>query len=304
MMHKVPPGTRQTPRSLHAVVLGPLTLGCESSRGKRPAADSMTPPPIRLLSTDFDGTLFAEFEAPPVPHALQELIGQLQAGGVTWVINTGRDMAALMECLGRAHLTIRPNYLVLVEREIYRHEDTRYVGVQAWNDACRHEHDLLFKRVRHDLPALLSWINERFDATLYEDGYSPLCLVASNNDDANTIVDHLELYCRSVPGLTVVRNDVYARFSHEAFSKGTALAEIQRRLGIQPEHTLAVGDHYNDLTMLSAEVARHLIAPANAIEKVRTQVLAQGGRIATQPCGRGVLEGLEHLLTQHGWAPN
>ena len=30
--------------------------------------------PIRLLSTDFDGTLHAEFESPPVPEALQNLI--------------------------------------------------------------------------------------------------------------------------------------------------------------------------------------------------------------------------------------
>ncbi len=45
--------------------------------------------PIQLISTDFDGTLFAEFENPPVPLKLQKLIGDLQAQGVIWVINTG-----------------------------------------------------------------------------------------------------------------------------------------------------------------------------------------------------------------------
>ena len=30
--------------------------------------------PISLISTDFDGTLFAEFESPPVPDDLQDLI--------------------------------------------------------------------------------------------------------------------------------------------------------------------------------------------------------------------------------------
>lgn len=256
----------------------------------------MKPSPIQLLSTDFDGTLFAEFEQPPVPPALQELISQLQAEGVIWVINTGRDMAALMECMGRAHLTVRPDYLVLVEREIYRHEHSRYVGLDDWNRACHQAHHTLFRRVQHDLPRIVDWINERFEATLYEDGYSPLCLIASNNADADAILDYLQAYCQTVPHLTIVRNDVYARFSHQAFSKGTALAEIQRRLGVAPANTVAAGDHYNDLTMLSATVAHHLIAPANAVEAVRHQVRSQNGILSPQPCGLGVLHGLRQIL--------
>ena len=31
--------------------------------------------PIQLISTDFDGTLHADHESPPVPERLQELIG-------------------------------------------------------------------------------------------------------------------------------------------------------------------------------------------------------------------------------------
>ena len=41
---------------------------------------------IQLISTDFDGTLFAEFENPPVPHRLQELIAECQGAGAKWVI--------------------------------------------------------------------------------------------------------------------------------------------------------------------------------------------------------------------------
>jgi len=43
--------------------------------------------PIKLISTDFDGTIFAEFENPPIPQALQELIGDLQVHGAKWVIS-------------------------------------------------------------------------------------------------------------------------------------------------------------------------------------------------------------------------
>jgi HAD superfamily hydrolase (TIGR01484 family) len=260
----------------------------------------MKQPPIQLLSTDFDGTLFAEFEQPPVPLALQELIGQLQTAGVTWVINTGRDMAALMECMGRAHLTVRPDYLVLVEREIYRRDHTRYIGLDDWNQACHEAHETLFRRVQRDLPEIVGWINGRFEATLYEDGYSPLCLIASNSEDADAIIDYLETYCRSVPDLTIVRNDVYARFSHTSFSKGTALAEIQRRLQLSPRQTAAAGDHFNDLTMLSAAVAHHLIAPANAVEPVQHLVRSQQGVVSPQSCGLGILDGLQQILQRTG----
>jgi len=256
--------------------------------------------PIQLLSTDFDGTVFAEFEQPPVPRELQDLIAQLQAAGVIWLINTGRDMAALMECLGRGHLVVRPDYLVLVEREIYRREDGRYVAVEDWNQRCRQDHEKLFQCVRRDLPALQHWINQRFDATVYEDLYSPLCMIAANSQDADTIVDYLDAYARSVPGLSIVRNDVYARFSHSAYSKGTALGEIQRLLDLSPESTLAAGDHYNDLPMLSALYARHLLAPANAIEPVRDAVLSQGGFVSQALCGQGVLDGLRRLLDPSG----
>ena len=42
--------------------------------------------PVQLVSTDFDGTLFAEFANPPVPEVLQEQLAWLQRQGATWEI--------------------------------------------------------------------------------------------------------------------------------------------------------------------------------------------------------------------------
>lgn len=253
-------------------------------------------PRLQLISTDFDGTIFAEFEQPPVAPALQERLRQLQQEGAAWVINTGRDLSSLLECLGRAHLKVRPDFLVLVEREIYRHEGHCYVSLSEWNDQCRRDHAELFRRVQPDLPGLVAWVNERFDATVYEDTFSPFCLIASSNADADAIMERLDAYCAGMPELTVVRNDVYARFSHAAYSKGTALAEIGRQLGVPPEHTLAAGDHFNDLPMLSLRYARHLVAPANAIDRVKSTVREQGGFISRLAYGDGVRDGIERAL--------
>lgn len=252
--------------------------------------------PIKLVSTDFDGTLFAEFENPPIPARFIELIGKLQQRGVKWVINTGRDMSSLMEALARARVAVQPDYLVLVEREIFRHDGARYVPVEPWNTACHRDHERLFARVRPEVAALMDWVNERFKATVYEDAWSPFCLIAGNNGDADVIHARLDEFCRLFPELTVVRNDVYARFSHVNYNKGTALAELSRMLNLTSAAVLAAGDHLNDLPMLKTEFARYLVSPANAIPQVREVVKKQGGFVSSLNCGHGVADGIERYL--------
>src|SRR5262245_59281659 len=101
-------------------------------------------PKIQLISTDFDGTLHEDFAHEPVPHNLQERLGALQRRGCIWIINTGRDLASLMETMGRAHLSIRPDFVVAVEREIYRHEGHQYVPLEPWNQQCIRDHAGVF----------------------------------------------------------------------------------------------------------------------------------------------------------------
>jgi hydroxymethylpyrimidine pyrophosphatase-like HAD family hydrolase len=255
-------------------------------------------PPLKLISTDFDGTLFAEFEMPPIPKSIESLIADLQARGVKWVINTGRDMSSLMEALARAGVSIQPDYLVLVEREIYKHDGNRYVGLADWNAACAQDHAELFARVRPDVPKLNDWVNARFRATIYEDAYSPFCLIAGNNGEADVIHAFLDDYCRSVPNLIVVRNDVYARFSHAAYDKGSALRELCRRLALGADNVLAAGDHLNDLPMLTRACARWLVAPANAVEPVKSALRREGGYVSELFRGEGVADGLRRVLAQ------
>jgi HAD superfamily hydrolase (TIGR01484 family) len=252
--------------------------------------------PIKLISTDFDGTLHAEHEDPPVPHDLQELIASLQARGAKWVINTGRDLGSLMESLGRARLRIKPDYVVVVEREIYCHQEARFTDLPEWNDRCRSMHAELFGRVNRDVPRLAAWVNQRNRATVYADSYSPFCIIADTNDEMDSIQQMMEAYCVEVPGLTVVRNDVYSRFSHVAFNKGTALAELGRLIGVVPEETFAAGDHYNDIPMLSGLYAKCIVCPDNAIPPIKELVRQQRGYISHQPWGHGVARGLEHYL--------
>ena len=253
--------------------------------------------PIKLISTDFDGTLFAEFENPPIPERLASLIGDLQARGAKWIINTGRDMSSLMEALARSQIKIQPDFLVLVEREIYRHDGVRYASVLDWNTTCTSDHAALFAQVRPEVAALMDWVNSRFRATVYEDPYSPFCVIAGDNGEADLIHTGMNEFCARFSDLTVVRNDVYARFSHVAYNKGTALAEISGRLGVDRTEIFAAGDHLNDLPMLKSEFASLLAAPQNAVPEVKEAVARQHGFISRLNCGNGVAEGLEYHLS-------
>lgn len=251
---------------------------------------------LKLISTDFDGTIFAEFASTPIPTSLQNLLRTLQRRGALWVINTGRDLGSLLETLARAQPSVQPDALVLVEREIYVRREGQYLPMTTWNDECARSHEALFARLSKDVPRMVESLRARHRATFYEDSFSPLCVLAETVHIADEIQAELEAYAKAVQDLCVVRNDVYIRFAHAAFNKGTALSEIARRLKISPREILAAGDHYNDLPMLDAERARWLVAPANAIPEVQQRVRAQDGYVSNRTHGDGVALGIEYFL--------
>ena len=251
----------------------------------------------RILSTDFDGTIHEDFGHSPIPTAFWDRLQLLRTAGVVWVINTGRDLTSLMESMGRAHSPFMPDYVVAVEREIYRHSGGHFEPVEPWNTRCHADHREAFQRHAASIRQLMQTIEQEHDATLYDDVWSPLCVIARSNRQMDEIQVILEVFCQQAKELAVVRNDVYVRLSHRHYSKGTALQEIQLLTGIPPERTLAAGDHLNDLSMLRPEIARYLVTPANGISVIRKQVLAGGGYVASENAGLGTLEGLVHF----GW---
>ncbi len=256
--------------------------------------------PIKIISTDFDGTLHSENEVPRVPKHLELLIARLQHQGVVWVINTGRDLNHLEAGLSLAGMSIRPDYVVVVEREIYKHVEGRWDSVEAWNTECSRAHEILFQQVKRSLPIVVAEIENRFQVTIYEDRYSPLCFIAEDVETAAEIHKYLDGVFRDLPELTVVRNHVYARLSHRAYNKGTALAELGRLLNVSRDHIFAAGDHLNDLPMLSKDYAHWVVAPANAVPLVKEAVLRESGWVSDLDCGHGVAWGLERALAMHG----
>ena len=254
------------------------------------------PSALKLICTDFDGTLHSDFTEPPVPEALQRKLKELQADGTQWVINTGRTLEDLQHGLDLADLSVHPDYVVVVEREIHRWDGSKFQPHSEWNERCAATQAALFAQITDRLPEIFNWVNLHFTASVYEDEWSPFCLIAHNNADADEIQQFVEKQISNEPLLTFVRNDVYARLSHIEYTKGTALNEVARLLNIPCEGILAAGDHWNDISMLQPNCAQWIVAPANAITKVAQHVKSIDGFLANSDSGQGVLEGLEWAL--------
>lgn len=248
---------------------------------------------IRLISTDFDGTIHDPSVPLPIPG---EFIGRVRAAkrdGAKWIVNTGREMEDVLGKLRALGVEPLPDYIVEVERHIHESDRGLWRAHEEWNDACQADHDDLFAGAGGPMGRIREWVTGRFAAHVYEDPWSPLCIIAERGADADRIHARIEEECRGIAELTVVRNEVYFRFGHVKYSKGTALGEIARREGVAREEVFAVGDHYNDLPMLDGTHAGVVAAPSNAINEVKTAVRAAGGYVASRPCGFGVVEALD-----------
>ena len=89
-----------------------------------------------------------------------------------------------------------------------------------------------------------------------------------------------------------MRNQVWGRLSHAGYTKGSALSAIRRRLCLDVDSVLAAGDDLNDLSMLARRHAGRLVAPANAVPRVKEAVRERRGFVSALPSGEGVAEGI------------
>lgn len=259
---------------------------------------SRGPSAVRLVCTDFDGTLVDTSNQLPVERAFfEQLEEQRKAnqGRFAWVICTGRDWDSLHELMVAKKFPLWPNWVVLAEREIWMVRKKRPVGWYEWNRRCELVHEQLFRTVGPLWNRVVSFVRDHTRAQIVEDHGSPIGIVATSGDEADAIATYLEPVVASAPNLSMVRNQTFFRFSHRNYHKGACVEAIAQGLGIGPEGVLAIGDSQNDLSMLDRHLAGNLACPSNAVEEVRSHVQSVGGLVASRPHLHGVLEAWEHF---------
>ncbi|MBA2432340.1 MAG: hypothetical protein H0V56_09510, partial [Chthoniobacterales bacterium] len=129
------------------------------------------PADIRLLSTDFDGTLVEHARDPVFDRRCMALIAQLQKSGVVWAINTGRSVDLLESGLTDFEFPVRPDYILTSERDVFRPctNGGKWEAYGDWNDRVAREHAELFTSAASVLDDVLNFVNQKTRARVIHD---------------------------------------------------------------------------------------------------------------------------------------
>jgi hydroxymethylpyrimidine pyrophosphatase-like HAD family hydrolase len=259
---------------------------------------------IRLLSTDFDGTLVDHFATPPVAPELFAWLERLHRCGVFWAVNTGRDLGFALDGLREFQFPVEPDYILTNEREIFhRNPQGEWHDYGDWNRRCILAHDRLFQTEAPFLDEMLRFVRDETGAQPIYENDRPVGLCAQDDGEMDRVIAHLHAIRKPGSLFHYQRNTIYLRFCHADYSKGAALGELCRLARISAGETFTAGDHHNDLSMLDGRFARWPAAPGNAIDEVKEAVTKAGGYVAQARCSDGVMEALCYFFETLHLAP-
>lgn len=251
---------------------------------------------LRLLSTDFDGTLIAHPSDGRCSPKLAAVLDEHRTNGGLWALNTGRGFDHAVEGVVTFQGPYEPDFLLTNEREIHvRTAPGTWESDADWNGRCQERHEELFARAGSVFTKIRELASSSSDVTLIHEHGVLVGLVTTSERVMEDVAGFLDRETRHLSEFSYQRNTVYLRFCHRDYHKGAALGGLCRRLSISREEVFSAGDHFNDLSMLDGTYAAYPCCPSNAIPEVKTTVLAAGGYVASQPAGEGIAEAWAHF---------
>lgn len=256
---------------------------------------------IRLISTDFDGTLVSHDGEPVLDGECMQLIADLKNHGAQWAINTGRSVQLLESGLLDFDFPVHPDFILTSERDVFRashNGGAKWEPFGEWNDRVARDHAELFSSAESVLAEVVDFVTQQTQARLIylEDALEGL--VAADEEELDRIVEFIDRASEKHPKFAYQRNTIYLRFCHSDYHKGAALGELSRLIDIPRENIFAAGDHHNDVSMLDGRFAAMPACPANAIAEVKDAVRSAGGYVAKRSHGAGVREALLHFMSR------
>ncbi len=258
-------------------------------------------PVIKLLCTDFDGTLIDFLSHRHCAEEFSEVLLYLKRKGGVWAINTGRSFLHTLAGLEKFQAPVLPDYIITLEREIYHLSPTgEWQDFGDWNLLCRARHQEMLTQNEDALKNICQQLTLQDEVTLIHEKGVLVGLRTSTEEVMAHVASELNWACRDFPECSYQRNTIYLRFCHIDYHKGSALAELSRLTNISRQAVLAVGDNFNDISMLDGTHAVMCACPANAIEPVKQTVLSAHGFVASKDYALGVAEAVEHFLLRSG----
>jgi hypothetical protein len=168
---------------------------------------------IRLLSTDFDGTIVSRVSEPILDGPCLDLIRDLQESGVVWTINTGRSVDLLESGLTDFSFPLRPDFILTSERDIFRpgSNGTRWEAFGDWNERCARDHAELFTSAYSVLAEVIDFVNQKTKARIIYEAEGPAGLIAASEEEMDQVTEFIEQARQKQPKFNYQRNTIYLR---------------------------------------------------------------------------------------------
>jgi hydroxymethylpyrimidine pyrophosphatase-like HAD family hydrolase len=243
-----------------------------------------------LIALDFDGTS-AVYEPHLALHpGLLDVLGHLRDQGCGWVINSDRFTDTLVEIAELLPPSLRPDAIMSAQRFIHvRTLSDGYEPLHQWNDSRMEMHRALWQDIS---PCFDDWQRGiEADFTIRECVVNDLVFAYRVPEEQNPALrrrmhDHI---C-SWPNAQLSGNHEWSFILHADFSKAGLLEHYCAVRGIGTEKIIAVGDGFNDISMLDASLTRYAGCPADASPEVIAAVRAGGGYVAGRNGPEGTIE--------------
>lgn len=253
--------------------------------------------PTFILSFDFDGTLVHHDSTPVFHPMLGQMIQQLRSLGAAWVINTGRSLPQTLQGLAQYGIFMEPDYIIAMECDIYKPGlFSKWTDFGPWNKQARKAHERFVKDHQASLKAIREMVETQTQGEFLAGDYGELGIVGSSEEELDMVCSFIDAHIQQFPDIGYHRNGIYLRFAHSAYSKGTALSELARLLGLNASQCFAAGDNLNDLSMLNPRHASMIATPGNGLPVVKAHVQSHGGFIAQRYASEGMIEALTHFF--------
>lgn len=238
---------------------------------------------IKLIASDVDGTLLPEGTSDMNPE-LYEVVRELKKKGIAFVAASGRQMNS-----------VRRVFAPVIDEVYFISNNGGYVKYQNEVLACRSfvpevaEEIISYIRQMEDTFSLvtapegdytdcedaemLRWLREGYRLSIEEvedvmqmkGELVKISAFVKNKDAATEAVPAIKKFAGRA--LVTAAGEHWIDFTALGSEKGNALKELQERLHVTPEETMAFGDNNNDISMLKC--AGESYAVADAREEVK-----------------------------------
>ena len=229
---------------------------------------------IKLVASDVDGTLLPEGSSDMNPE-LYDVIRRLKEKGIVFAAASGRQMNS-----------VRRVFRPVLDDVYFISNNGGYVKYRQDVLACRAfaqemaEEIITYIRTMKDTFSLVTALREGYRLSIEEvedilekkDRLVKISAFVKNQDAAQAAQPAIEKFAGRA--LVTAAGEHWIDFTALGSEKGNALKELQERLGVAAEETMAFGDNNNDISMLKCAGESYAVAEAREeVKEVSKYVL-------------------------------